>query len=112
MHKLLLSSIVVLSLAVGIPVANAGGGYGHSYHNGHGDYGDEILIGAGIIGGSILLGNLLAPRVYYPPAPAYYVPAPTTGYYVAPRAPNCVRDNVYRYLADGRIQWGVRTRCY
>lgn len=110
MRKIWLSGVVILGLVIGVPIAKAGGGHGHYY--GHGHYGDEILIGAGIIGGSILLSNLLAPRVYHPPAPAYYAPPPATGYYVAPRAPHCVRDNVYRYLPDGRIQWGVRTRCY
>jgi hypothetical protein len=76
---------------------------GHHYKHGHGhDYGDEILIGAGIIGGSILLGSLLSQPNYYP-APTYYAP---------PRAPVCQQDQVYRYLPDGRVQWGTRTRCY
>jgi len=39
------------------------------------------------------------------PAPVYAQPAPT-------RAPRCVRDRVWRRLPDGRIQTGVRTRCY
>ncbi|MDX1424574.1 MAG: tetratricopeptide repeat protein [Kiloniellales bacterium] len=39
------------------------------------------------------------------PAPVYAQPAST-------RAPRCVRDRVWRRLADGRIQTGVRTRCY
>jgi hypothetical protein len=54
---------------------------------------------------------------YYPPVwaygwppPFYYVPPPV--YYAAPRERYCVQDEVYRYLPDGRIQWGTRTRCY
>jgi hypothetical protein len=39
------------------------------------------------------------------PAPVYAQPAPA-------RAPRCVRDRVWRRLADGRVQTGVRTRCY
>ena len=74
-----------------------GGGYGYGGHN----YGDEILIGAGIIGGSILLGSVLSRPYYYQPAPTYYQPAP-----------NCYQDEVWRRLPDGRIQTGVRTRCY
>ncbi len=76
------------------------GGYGY-HHGGHG--GDGALIAFGIIGGAILLGSLLAPRPYYRPAPVVYVP---------PYRNTCYRDRVYRTLADGRIQWGVRTRCY
>jgi hypothetical protein len=76
---------------------------GHHYRHGRGHhYGDEILIGAGIIGGSILLGSLLS-QPSYSPAPTYYAP---------PRAPVCQRDQVYRYLPDGSVQWGTRTRCY
>jgi hypothetical protein len=74
-----------------------GGGYGYGGH----DYGDEILIGAGIIGVSILLGSVLSRPYYYQPAPAYYQPAPT-----------CYQDEVWRRLPDGRIQTGIRTRCY
>lgn len=57
------------------------------------------------------------PRYYPPvwvydwPPPVYYVPIPPV-YQVAPREPYCVQDEVYRYLPDGRIQWGTRTRCY
>lgn len=76
---------------------------GHHYRRGHAHhYGDEILIGAGIIGGSILLGSLLSQPNYYT-APTYYGP---------PRAPVCQQDQVYRYLPDGRVQWGTRTWCY
>lgn len=76
---------------------------GHGYKHGYGhNYGDEILIGAGIIGGSILLGSLLSQPNYYP-TPTYYAP---------PRAAVCQNDQVYRYLPDGSVQWGTRTRCY
>jgi len=75
----------------------------HHYRHGRGHrYGDEILIGAGIIGGSILLGSLLSQPNYYP----------TPTYYASLRAPVCQQDQVYRYLPDGRVQWGTRTRCY
>ena len=80
------------------------GGYGYKsgrYGYGGHDYGDEILIGAGIVGVSILLGSVLSRPSYYQPAPAYYQPAPT-----------CYQDEVWRRLPDGRIQSGVRTRCY
>ncbi len=76
------------------------GGYGYGGHRGH-DYGDEILIGAGIVGVSVLLGSMLSRPYYYQPTPAYYQPAPT-----------CYQDEVWRCLPDGRIQTGVRTRCY
>lgn len=79
------------------------GHYHHGHHGHHGGHG--ALVAAGVLGGALLLGTLLsAPYHYYPPAPAYYAPPP--------REPYCVRDRVYRYLPDGRIQWGTRTRCY
>jgi hypothetical protein len=56
------------------------GGYGYKsgrYGYGGHDYGDEILIGAGIVGVSVLLGWILSRPYYYPPTPAYYQPAPT-----------------------------------
>ena len=50
------------------------------------------------------------PPVYYGPPAVYYAPPPV---YYAPQAePYCVQDQVYRYLPDGRVQWGTRTRCY
>ena len=77
-----------------------GYGYKHRHRHKHGG----ALVAAGIIGGAVLLGALLAaPRYYGPPRHSYYAP---------PRAPVCERDRVYRYLPDGSIQWGVRTRCY
>ena len=113
MSKLLTAGLVAIGLVVGAS-AQAGGNhysanYGYGYGHGHGGYGyrsygyygdigDEILIGAAIIGGAILLGNLLS-RPQYRPAPVY-------------AAPVCTRNQVYRYLPDGRIQWGTRTRCY
>ena len=125
MKKILITSF--LSVALVLPgTAFAGGygkghhGYGHGYksyghgykHGGYGykshDYGDEILIGAGIIGGSILLGSVLSRPTYQQPPPAYYQPAPT---YYAP-APTCYQHEVWRYLPDGRVQTGVRTSCY
>jgi len=80
------------------------GGYGYKSgrygYRGH-DYGDEILIAAGIVGVSVLLGSMLSRPYYYQPTPAYYQPAPT-----------CHQDKVWRRLPDGRIQTGTRTRCY
>lgn len=104
MKKIVLTGLLSAGLVLASFSAQAG--YGHSY--GHGGYGyhrggDGALIAVGIIGGAILLGALLAPRPYYQPAPVVYVP---------PYRPTCYRDRVYRTLADGRIQWGVRTRCY
>lgn len=128
MKRVFTVCLVGMGLVVGAYPAQAGGrfhsGYHHGYHSyrsyhGHRDYhggyrshrynyghrhgyGDDILIGAGIIGGSILLGSLLSQPNYYS-GPAYYAP---------PRAPICEQDRVYRYLPDGRVQWGTRTRCY
>lgn len=76
---------------------------GHFHHGHHGHNG--AFVAAGILGGALLLGTLLStPRYYAPPAPAYYYPPP--------RQPYCTQDQVYRYLPDGRVQWGTRTRCY
>ncbi len=33
-------------------------------------------------------------------------------YYRPQYAPRCFQDKVWRYLPDGRIQWGIRTTCY
>lgn len=115
MKKILIASLLSVALVLPGTAAFAGGyghghhGYGHGYrysghgyrHGGHG-YGNDILIGAGIIGGAILLGSALSRPYYYQPAPTYYYePAPT-----------CYQDEVWRRLPDGRIQTGVRTRCY
>ncbi len=130
MKKILIASLLSFALVVPGAAALAGGygyngghgGYGYKgghgykggygYRRGHGyrrggygygrhDYGDEILIGAGIIGGSIRLCSVLSRPFYSQPAPAFYQPAPT-----------CYQDDVWRRLPDGRIQTGVRTRCY
>ncbi len=99
-----------LSIALLLPAAAVqAGGYGRGGHHHHGD--DDLLIAAGIIGGAIVLSSLLTrPRyhsapVYYQAAPVYYQPAPV---YV----PTCYQDTVWRRLPDGRIQTGIRTRCY
>ncbi len=106
MKKLVLTGLLSAGLVLASFSAQAGYGryYGHGgygYH--HGGHGGGALIALGIIGGAILLGSLLAPRPYYRPAPVVYAPA---------YRPTCYRDRVYRYLPDGRIQWGIRTRCY
>ncbi len=107
MKKLVLTGLLGAGLVLTSFSAQAGYGhyYGHGgygYHHGH-HGGDGLLIAVGIIGGAILLGSLLAPRPDYQPAPVVYAPA---------YRPTCYRDRVYRYLPDGRIQWGIRTRCY
>ncbi len=97
--------------------------YGHGGH--HSGSSDDFLIAAGIVGGAILFGSLLSqPRYYSPPvyyrrAPVYYRRAPVyyrrapVYYRPAPAyAPTCYQDEVWRRLPDGRIQTGVRTRCY
>jgi hypothetical protein len=114
----LAAAVIGAGLILSAGTADAGyykrhGYYGHSGHHGHyrhyrhrGHHGHHngALVAAGIIGGAVLLGTLLsAPRYHHPPAPVYYGP---------PRAPVCEKDNVYRTLPDGRVQWGVRTRCY
>ncbi len=103
MKKLVLTGLLGAGLVLTSFSAQAGYGHGgYGFHHGH-HGGDSLLIATGIIGGAILLGALLAPPPYYRPAPVVYAPA---------YRPTCYRDRVYRYLADGRIQWGVRTRCY
>jgi hypothetical protein len=103
MKKALAAVLLSVILVLPGPAAQAGRYYyGHGgYYNGHGD---DLLIAAGIIGGAYLLGSLLTPPRYYAP-PVYYRPAPA---YV----PTCYQDDVWRRLPDGRIQTGVRTRCY
>jgi len=78
-------------------------GYRHGHHRHHRRHGnDDFLLGAGIIGGAIIVGSVLS-RPQPPPPVVYYSPPP---------APYCVQDQVYRYLPDGSIQWGTRTRCH
>ena len=110
MKKALVAGLLSVILVLPGTVVQAGGYYyGHGgHHNGHGG---NLLIAAGIIGGAYLLGSLLSPPRYYAPpvsyrrAPVYYRPAPAY-------APTCYQDEVWRRLPDGRIQTGVRTRCY
>ncbi len=116
MKRLLLAGVVSVSLVLPASAALAGGYYrGHSghYYGGHhygghhygGHHnGDGLLIAAGIIGGAFLLGSLLSQPRYYQP-PAYYPPQPA---YV----PSCYQEEVWRRLPDGRMQTGIRTRCY
>ena len=105
MKKALVAGL--LSIILVLPGTAVQAGHGR-HHNGHGD---DFLIAAGIIGGAYLLGSLLSPPRYYAPpvyyrrAPVYYRPAPAY-------APTCYQDEVWRRLPDGRIQTGVRTRCY
>jgi hypothetical protein len=87
------------------------GGYGHHYKGGYGYHyrhggidGDDLLIATGILAGAVVLGSFLSAPRYYAPPPVYYPPPPP------PR--QCYQDQVYRYLPDGRIQWGTRTTCY
>ncbi len=86
----------------------------HRHHHRHGHHrrrkrdgidGDDLLLAAGIVGGAVVLGTILS-------QPAYAAPPPRTYHAPPPRQPHCVVDDVYRYLPDGRIQWGERTRCY
>ncbi len=118
MRWLLAIIVVSVSVVFGGYTAEAGGKYYKGNYYGHGghhhgynkhyynhgyydDIGDDILLGAAIVGGAILLGEFLS-QPQHPPA-AYYAPPPQ---------PMCTRKRVYRYLPDGRIQWGVRTTCY
>ncbi len=119
MGRLLIVGLVIIGMVLGTASAQAGGGHYKRYYHGHGghhhghfhgghhrghyrDYGDELLIGVGIVAGALLLTRLLTPP-RYPYPPVYYAP---------PRPRTCVQDRVYRYLPDGRIQWGTRTTCY
>lgn len=110
MKKALVAGLLSLGLVLPGTAVQAGG-YGHGGHFHHHGGGDDLLIAAGIIGGAFVLGSLLsrpryyAPPAYYQPAPVYYQPAPVY-------APTCYQDQVWRRLPDGRIQTGIRTRCY
>ena len=110
MKRTLLAGVVTVSLVLPAGAVLAGGSYHHGHHGHHGHHhgghhnGDDILIAAGIIGGAFLLGSLLSQPRYYA-SPAYYPPQPA---YV----PACYQDQVWRRLPDGRIQTGIRTRCY
>jgi hypothetical protein len=103
MKKALVACLLSVILALPSTAVQAG-----HYYYGHGGHrsgsSDDLLIAAGIIGGAYLLGSLLTQPTYYGP-PVYYRPAPA---YV----PTCYQDKVWRRLPDGRIQTGVRTRCY
>ena len=105
MKKALVAGLLSVILVLPGTAVQAGHGGHRSGHGGN------LLIAAGIIGGVLLLGSLLsrpryyAPPVYYRRAPVYYRPAPLY-------APTCYQDKVWRRLSDGRIQTGIRTRCY
>lgn len=137
MRMLLPAALAAAFAFVGALPAEAGGGHRHGWHSGYHTYGgyhgghykhrhskrhhyayrhhrrhhhhhrrhgDEILLGAGIIGGAVIVGSVLAQPRYAPPPPTVYT--------YPPPQPACVQDQVYRYLPDGSIQWGTRTRCY
>jgi hypothetical protein len=76
--------------------------YKHHAHYKREDIGDEILIGSALIGGAIVAHAVIT----QPDDP------PRSRYETSPHAPFCEQTDVYRQLPDGRIQWGVRTRCY
>ncbi|MCG8546001.1 MAG: hypothetical protein MJE12_17530 [Alphaproteobacteria bacterium] len=96
--------LAMIALTASLACYSGGTQAGYKYHHHHHGHGGAY-VAAGIIGGALLLGTLLSLPRYrpYPPPPVYYAP---------PRPPVCYREDVYRYLPDGRIQWGVRTSCY
>lgn len=114
MKKLLAAGLLGASLVVPSTSALAGG-YHNGHHGGHyGGYhgrhhghikGSHLLAAAGFIGGALVIGSALSQPRYNPPPRTYYQPAPSY-------RPTCVNDEVWRRLPDGRIQTGVRTRCY
>lgn len=108
MKKLLAAGLLGASLLVPGTSALAGGyhhgHYGHGHGHGH-VKGSHLLAAAGFIGGALVIGSALSQPRYAPAPRAYYQPAPSY-------RPTCVNDEVWRRLPDGRIQTGVRTRCY
>jgi len=116
MRKLIVAILVSLGLALPVGTAQAGGYYRHHHHH-H----DGALVAAGVLGGALALGVVLSQPRYYgpPPAAVYYGPPPPVyyygpgaTYYASPPAVSCYQDQVYRFLPDGSVQWGTRTRCY
>ncbi len=122
-QRLILSSLIAVGLIAAAMSAEAGGykhrgkGYGgsghygkhyrqgrqtHYRHNSH-HYDDNFYTALGITAGIGLLGVILSQPRYIAPAPTYYAPPPRR---------ECYEQNVYRYLPDGRIQWGVKRTCY
>ena len=122
-QRLILSSLIAIGLIAAAMSAEAGGykhrgkGYGgsghygkhyrqgrqtHYRHRGH-HYDDNFYTALGITAGIGLLGVILSQPRYIAPAPTYYAPPPRR---------ECYEQNIYRYLPDGRIQWGVKRTCY
>jgi hypothetical protein len=100
MWKHLLAVAVALGLLLAAPAARADAysfGFHYGYPHSHGWHGWHD-------GFHWSYWGYWPPVGYYPPPPVYY--------YAPPSQPYCVQDQVYRYLPDGRIQWGTRTRCY
>ncbi len=115
MRNALIAGVLSIALAFAATDAWAGGRhhfrhhhFGHHHHGHHLGFGghfhfrgDDAWAAVGVITGVALLGTLLSPPRYrtsvYDP-PAY--------------RPTCYRDRVWRRLPDGRIQTGIRTRCY
>ena len=64
-------------------------------------------------GGALPSGSMYVQHQPQPqPAP---MPPPPTAHYYPPQpayVPACYQDQVWRRLPDGRIQTGIRTRCY
>jgi len=132
-----LLAIAVVSIALAWPAAAGGRWHSyhghHGYHGYHGHYGHrgykhhfrghrkhhrhrhhrrhkhdnrDVYTALGIVAGIGLIGALLAQPRYAVPTPVY----PQHRY--VPRARHCTKEQVYRYLPDGRIQWGEKTTCY
>lgn len=103
MTKPLFTAVVVLVFCFGASAARAHDGFYLGFDYGYGGYYHHYGPGWSLGFYWPFWGYYWPPQAYYPPPATYYAP---------PRAPYCVQDRVYRYLPDGRIQWGTRTRCY
>ncbi len=58
----------------------------------------DLLLGLGAFAGGLVVGSALGSSHH--------------SYRPSPVAQTCFQDEVYRWLPDGRIQWGLRARCY